>query len=119
MTSKAFRADDNLIIDNDSSEANETVMNLSKNNKSRNSTHMPNIGAIKELFFLNLNVKKVFNYLWQVFIKTLILQHFDLKSHIQIKTDISGYVIGVMLSQLNLNSNILSNYSNLNNFDFD
>ena len=42
---------------------NKTILNLSKNNKSRNSIYVPNIKAIKELIFLILNTKKTFNHL--------------------------------------------------------
>ena len=57
-------------------------------------TCVPNIGAMREPNFLTLDAKKAFNYLQLAFIKALILQHFDLESHIQIKTDASGYAIG-------------------------
>ena len=88
-----FRADDNKIIGGNSSRANETVVNLSKNKKSRKSTCVPNIGATGKLNFLISNAKKAFNYLWLAFIKAAILQHFDPKSHIQVKIDVSGYLI--------------------------
>ena len=58
---------------------------------------MPNIGATEELNFLTPNAKKIFNYLQLAFIKTPILRHFDLKSHIQIKTDALGNTIGGVL----------------------
>ena len=38
-------------------------MNLSKNNKSRKLTGVPNIKATKEPIFLTFNAKKAFNYL--------------------------------------------------------
>ena len=41
-----------------------------------------------------------FNNLRLAFTKTPILQHFDLKSHIWIETDVLGYAIGGILSQL-------------------
>ena len=44
--------------------------------------------------------KEAFNRLKQAFIEAPILQHFDLKSHIRIKTDASGYAIGRVFSQL-------------------
>ena len=53
-----------------------------------------------------------------MFIKAPILQYFDLKSYIWRKTDISGYTISGILSQLNLNSNILPNNLNSNKSDF-
>ena len=108
LAPKAFKADNNEII-GVASRANKTVVNLSKNEKSKNWTHILNIGAIGEPNFLTLNAKKAFNYLRLVFIKVLILRHFDLKSHIRIKIDVSGYTIGAVLSQLNLDSYALLN----------
>ena len=55
---------------------------------------MLNLRVMGESIFLIPNGKKVFLYLRQTFIKTLIFWHFDLESHIQIKTDVLGYVIG-------------------------
>ena len=104
---KAFRADDNEIVGDGGSRANETVKNLSKN-----LTCVPNIRAIRELNFLTSNAKKAFNYLRLTFIEAPIFRHFDLKSYIQIKTIASGYVIGRVLNQLNLNSNIPFNNQN-------
>ena len=66
-------ADDNEIIGESNSKANETIVNLSKNKKSRNLTHMPNIRAIEKPNFLTSNTKKAFNHLWLAFIKALIL----------------------------------------------
>ena len=106
LAPKAFRADNNKVIEV-GDRAHETVMNLSKNNKSKNSMRMPNIGAIEKPNFLTPNAKKAFNHLQLAFIKAPILQHFDLKSHIQIEINISGYAIGRVLSQLNLNSHAL------------
>ena len=39
----------------------------------------------------------------QAFIEFPILNHFDSKRHIQIETDVSGYAIGGILSQLTSN----------------
>ena len=47
---------------------NETIMNLFKNKKSRNLTHIPNIKATMEFIYLIPNAKKAFNYLRLVFI---------------------------------------------------
>ena len=82
---KAFKVDNNKIIGDDDSRANKTFMNLSKNNKSRDLTYMPNIGAIGEPYFLTSNTKKVFNYLRLTVIKVLILRHFDLKIIFRLK----------------------------------
>ena len=59
---------------------------------------MLNIGAIKKPNFLIPNAKEAFNCLKQIFIKTLIFQHFNLKYFIQIKTDASNYTIKNVLS---------------------
>ena len=77
---------------------------------------MPNIRAMGQSNSLTPNAKKAFNYLKLAFIKAPILRHFDLESHIQIKTDVSRYTIGRVLSQLNLNSNASPN--DLNKSDF-
>ena len=52
-----FKADDNEIV-GIGGRANRTVVNLSKNKKSRNSMHMLNIGATGELYFLTPNAKE-------------------------------------------------------------
>ena len=116
--SKAFRADDNKVVSDGGSRANETVVNLSKNNKFRNLMCVPNIGAMKKSNFLTPDVKKAFNHLRLAFIKAPILQHFDPESHIRIETDVSGYAIGGVLSQLNLDSDAPPNDSNSNKSDF-
>ena len=117
--SKAFRADDDKIVSGGGGRANEMVVNLSKNNKSRNSTYMPNIGATGEPNFLTSDAKKAFNHLRLAFIKAPIFQHFDLESHIRIQTDASGYAIDGVLSQLNLDSDTSPNDLNSNKSNFD
>ena len=116
LASKAFRADKNQIITSGGSRANRTIVNLSKNKKSKKSTCMSNIRATREPNFLTSNAKKTFNQLQLAFIRALILQHFDLKSYIWIEIDALGYAIGRVLSQLNFDFNALSNDSN--KFDF-
>ena len=118
MASEAFKTNNNEVVCV-GGRANETVVNLfnkSKNNKFRNSIYILNIKAIEKLNFVIPNAKKTFNYLQLAFIKTLIFQDFDLESQIWIKTNALGYIIGEMLSELNLDSNITSN--NLNKSDF-
>ena len=78
MILKAFKINNNKVVRIDN-RANETFVNLSKNNKSRNSTYLPNISAINKSIFITPNAKKAFKYLKQAFIKTLIFQHFDLE----------------------------------------
>ena len=54
--------------------------------------------------YLTPDAKQIFTQLRQVFIKAFILRHFDLECHIQIKTDLSGYAIGGIWSQLTLDN---------------
>ena len=111
LAPKTFRANNNKIVSSSSDRANETVRNSSKK-----STRVPNIRAMGEPNFLTPDAKKAFNHLQLAFIKAPILQHFDLESYIRIKTDASGYAIGGVLSQLNLNSDAPLN--DLNKSDF-
>ena len=60
---KAFKANNNKVVNNDGNKTNKTIVNLYKNNKSRNLTRMPNIKAMKKSTFLTFNAKKTFNYL--------------------------------------------------------
>ena len=73
---------------------NETVKRLPLYTKAT-------IGAIG---YLTPDAKVAFIQLRKVFIKALILCYFDLECHIQIKTDVSAYAIGRVLSQLILNN---------------
>ena len=67
-----------------------------KTSKSRNS---PNFNATKDAAsFLTSKARAAFNCLQITFNKAPILQHFDLEYHIRIKTDESGYAMGVVLS---------------------
>ena len=60
------------------------------------------VKATKSTNYLTPNIKKAFNLLQHMFTQTPILQYFDLKQYIRIKTDMSSYVIGGVLSQLTL-----------------
>ena len=118
LASKAFRNDDNKVVGGGGDRANKTFVNLSKNNKSKKLTRVPNIGVTGKPNFLTPNAKKAFNHLWLAFIKASILQHFDPENHIRIKTDASGYAIDGVWNQLNLDSNTPLNDSNSNQSDF-
>ena len=50
--------------------------------------------------FLTPGARLAFTKLRQAFVKALILHHFDLEHHIWIETNVSGYTIGGVLSQL-------------------
>ena len=78
---KAFKTDDNKVVGRGSGRANKIVVNLSKNNKLRKLIYVPNIKAIEKPTFLITNIKKIFNYLQIVFIKALIVWHFNLESY--------------------------------------
>ena len=60
LASKAFKADNDEVVNGGGSRANRTIMNLSKNKKSRKLMRVPNIGATKEPNFLTPNAKKSF-----------------------------------------------------------
>ena len=111
---KAFRAGNNKVVES-GNRVNKTIVDLSKskNEKSRKLTYMLNIKAIRKPNFLTPNAKKTLNYLRLAFIKALILQHFDLKSHIWIETNRSDYTIDRVLSQLNIDFDVASNNLNL------
>ena len=93
----------NLALRNDNDEVIEGGgRNLSKSKKSKNakSEIQTHFEAMEEPIFLTSDARKAFNQLKQVFTKALIFQHFDLKYHIRIETNASGYAIGGDLSQL-------------------
>ncbi len=53
--------------------------------------------------FLTSEARKAFTKLRQAFVEAPILNHFDPERHIRIETDVSGYTIGGILSQLTSN----------------
>ena len=71
-----------------------------KSSKSKNSSKSKEA----ESGFLTSGARKAFTELRQAFVKAPILHHFDLKRHIQVETDASGYAIGGVLSQLILDN---------------
>ena len=96
LTLKIFKTHNNKVVEI-SSRVNKIVINLSKN-----SMYMPNIRVIKKSTFLIPNTKKTFNYF-----KALILRHFSLENHIQIKINTSNYAKNKVLSLLKLDFDIL------------
>ena len=74
-----------------------------KLSKSGNSTNFNAIEVGPK--FLNPDARITFNYLWLAFTEASILQHFDPKCHIWIETDILGYAINGILSQLTSGTN--------------
>ena len=65
---KVFRADNNKIVDGGGDRINGTVVNLSKIEKSKKLTCIPNIKATGEPTFLTPNAKKALNFLLLAFI---------------------------------------------------
>ena len=73
-----------------------------KTSKSKNLSKSKILVKFKKtlgLDFLTLRAKLAFIKLKQAFLKVLILHQFNLERHIRIKTDISSYAIGGVLSQ--------------------
>ena len=73
MAPKALKANNNKVVDDDNSKTNKTIINLFKNNKSKNSTYMLNIGATKKPSLLTFHTENIFNYLKRVFIEASIV----------------------------------------------
>ncbi len=73
--------------------------------------------------FLTLGVKKTFIQLRKSFIKASILYYFDIKCHLCIKTDVLGYAIGRVLSQITLDqlfcNHVIHANLELNSFKFE
>ena len=60
------------------------------------------VKAIRGSDYLAPATKKAFNHLRYTFTQAPVLQNFDLKWHIRIEIDVSGYAIGRVISQLTL-----------------
>ena len=56
------------------------------------------VKAARGSYYLTLDTKKSFNHLWHAFTQTSSFQRFDLKWHIRIETNTSGYTIDGVLS---------------------
>ena len=95
LAQKASRANSNEVVGGFSSRLNKIVKNLPPSKMC-----LPNIGATRKPEFLTPCDKKTFNQLRLVFIKAIVLQYFDLKCHIEMKTVVSGYAIVKVFSQL-------------------
>ena len=108
----ASRVDDNLVVGSDSigaeSDGNVSLSDAlrKKSIKSKSWTknwYLSNSNNIEEPKFLNSRAKKAFNCLKQAFTKVSILQYFDSEYYIRIKTDVLGYAIRWVLSQISSN----------------
>ena len=61
LAPKVFKAGNDMVIRDGDGRADETVVNSSKNEKSKKLMCVPNVGAMEESNFLTPNAKKVFN----------------------------------------------------------
>ena len=96
LSNLAQKDDDNEIV-RDGGDRNLSKSKKSKNAKSGIQMHF---GATGEPKFLTPDAREAFNQLRQAFTKAPIFQHFDPECYIRIETDVSGYAIGGVLSQL-------------------
>ena len=91
-------------VDGGEVEVDEVGKKVQKMTKSKNSTNSKNSSKSKKTVglsdFLTFGARLMFTELRQAFLKAPILHHFDPERHIQIETDVSGYAIGGVLSQL-------------------
>ena len=103
LVPSVLEAEDKFIGGGDG-RADETARNLFKSKKSKNDkSEIPtctNIGVTRKPTFPTLGAREAFNQLRQAFSKAPILRHFDPECHIRIETNVSGYVISGVLSQL-------------------
>lgn len=63
---------------------------------------------MKEPNFLTPQARSTFNLLWEIFTKALIILQLNLKYHIRIEINASGYTISNILNQLTFDQLILS-----------
>ena len=87
-------------VDGSDVEVDEVGKKGRKTSKSKNLSKSKK--AVGPSDFLTPGAKLAFTELRQAFLKAPILHHFDPERHIRIETDVSGYAIGGVLSQLTL-----------------
>ena len=87
----------NVEVDGGEVEIDEVGKKAQKTSKFNNSSKSQK--TVRSDFLIS-GAKLAFTELRQAFFKALILHHFNPECHIQIKTDVSGYAIGEVLSQL-------------------
>ena len=90
---KVSKINSNKVVRGVGDRTDKTVKNLPLSK-----TRVPNIRATEKPELLTPSAKKAFNQLKLVFTKTLVLQHFNLECHIQIKPNALGYAIGGVFS---------------------
>ena len=85
-------------VDGGEIEVDEVEKKVHKSSKSKNLSESKK--TIRSLDFFIFGAKLAFTKLRQAFLKAPILHHFDPERYIWIGTDVSGYAIGGVLSQL-------------------
>ena len=103
-TSSATRLSKNLLLSIDVAEVDEVGVGGVSDCENEMVGRSPSKNSNRAIGYLTSDVRRVFTQLRQVFTKAPILQHFDPEYHIRIETDISGYAIGRILSQLTLDN---------------
>ena len=86
----------NVEVDGAEIEVDEVGKIARKMSKSKNLSKSKMVGSN----FPTLGAKLAFTKMRQAFLKAAILHHFNPERHIRIETDVSGYAIGGVLSQL-------------------
>ena len=84
----------------DVTENGRVCNSIGNNYKDKTVKRLPSKKSNRTIGYLTLNNRVTFTQLRQAFIKAPILQIFDLEYHIQIKTDMWGYIIRSVLSWL-------------------
>ena len=80
------------------------IIDEGSNSKDKMIKRSPSKNSNKTTSYLTPEARLAFTKLRKILTKALILQHFDLESHIRIETDVSDYAIGGVLSQLTLDN---------------
>ena len=93
---------DNVEVVGGEVEVDEVGKKVQKSSKSKNLSKSKK--TVRSSDFLTSGGKLAFTELRQAFFKAPIFHHFDLKHHIQIETNKSGYAISGVLSQLTLDN---------------
>ena len=98
-TSSATKLSKNLLLLIDMAEVDKIHVSGS-HCKDKTVERLPSKNSNEVTGYLTSKARSTFTQLRKVFTKAPILQHFNPKYYIRIKTDVSGYVISGMLSQL-------------------
>ena len=83
---------------------NATKSKSQNKSKGKNLTKSKALTQSFESGFFTFRAEQAFTKLKQAIIEVLILHYFDMNGYIWIETDVSGYTIGRLLSQLTLNN---------------